>query len=277
MSDEDLKKPRRSYRPGVEGLEAMRLFSGLVTAPLAIPAEHGVLPDPVLDAEATHAIGSPIDSAAWDAALDQALRSEFFPLPESESGSSAALAEAPADAEAIRGGLSQLDRYLSRSWARAGLPPQKFDDCTQAVYLTLLKQLGRPGFDGLMAAVGILGIREVFSRDREEGATFFRAIDATKKRAQRERTLRSLDDGLDAPPSESRDRDACEDLDEAIDLALTPREAELIRATLAGETPAEIADRWGVAPKTVSNEKTRAFQKLRSFLSSSDSLSELAS
>jgi DNA-binding CsgD family transcriptional regulator len=30
-----------------------------------------------------------------------------------------------------------------------------------------------------------------------------------------------------------------------------------------GKTPAEIADQWGVAPKTVSNEKTRVLQKLR--------------
>ena len=30
-----------------------------------------------------------------------------------------------------------------------------------------------------------------------------------------------------------------------------------------GKTPAEIASQWGVAPKTVSNEKTRVIQKLR--------------
>ena len=32
------------------------------------------------------------------------------------------------------------------------------------------------------------------------------------------------------------------------------------------QTPAEIALQWGVAPKTVSNEKTRAIQKLREAL-----------
>ena len=55
-------------------------------------------------------------------------------------------------------------------------------------------------------------------------------------------------------------------LHEAIDQSLTPREAALIHATLEGETPAEIAARWGVAPKTVSNEKCRAIQKLREAL-----------
>jgi DNA-binding CsgD family transcriptional regulator len=35
---------------------------------------------------------------------------------------------------------------------------------------------------------------------------------------------------------------------------------------LQGKTPAEIAQQWGVAPKTVSNEKTRVIQKLRDAL-----------
>ena len=33
-----------------------------------------------------------------------------------------------------------------------------------------------------------------------------------------------------------------------------------------GKTPAEIALHWGVAPKTISNEKTRVIQKLRDVL-----------
>jgi DNA-binding CsgD family transcriptional regulator len=40
----------------------------------------------------------------------------------------------------------------------------------------------------------------------------------------------------------------------------------VIQETLQGRSPAEIAAQWGIAPKTVSNEKTRAFQKLRDFL-----------
>ena len=55
-------------------------------------------------------------------------------------------------------------------------------------------------------------------------------------------------------------------LQEAILSSLSPREAALIQATLQGETPAEIAQQWGIAPKTVSNEKTRALQKLREVL-----------
>ena len=261
VSDEVQRKPRRSYQPGVEGLEALRLLSSLVASPLAVPAEHEPLPSSHFDAPPV--LESTVDSDAWDAALAEAFGSDFLG---SEQSAESVAVEDGSNAEGIRGGLSQLDRYLARTWSRAGLPPQKHDDCTQAVYVTLLKQLGRPGFDELMVAVGVLGIREVFSRERDEGTVFFRAIDATKKRAQRERKLRSLDDGPDDPSASFREQAWVDDLDEAIDRALNAREAELIRATLAGETPAEIAERWGVAPKTVSNEKSRAFQKLRSFL-----------
>ena len=55
-------------------------------------------------------------------------------------------------------------------------------------------------------------------------------------------------------------------LREAIAQSLNPREAALINATLNGETPAGIASQWGVAPKTISNEKTRVIQKLRTVL-----------
>jgi len=88
-----------------------------------------------------------------------------------------------------------------------------------------------------------------------------------KKRAQRERVHQSLD-AVDVPvPSGNSETRAWRDaLREAIDRSLSPREASLINDTLMGKTPAEIALHWGVAPKTVSNEKTRVLQKLRDVL-----------
>ena len=53
------------------------------------------------------------------------------------------------------------------------------------------------------------------------------------------------------------------ELHEAVARVLGPRDAALVDAILAGETPAEIAKRWGIAAKTVSNEKTRVLHKLR--------------
>ena len=89
-----------------------------------------------------------------------------------------------------------------------------------------------------------------------------------KKRAQRERVHQSLE-SVDVPAASRNQaagaarRDA---LQEAIEHTLSPREAALIQDTLMGKTPAEIANQWGVAPKTVSNEKSRVLQKLRDAL-----------
>jgi RNA polymerase sigma factor (sigma-70 family) len=197
----------------------------------------------------------------WDAAL---LRSQVADL----IGPSALSSTTTADADAIVSGLAQLDRYLGRAWSRAGIAPQQHDDCTQAVYTTLLQSLGRDRFDGLLGEIGEFGIRDVLSRETAEGPDFFRAIDTVKKRAQREKTFVPID-SLDVPdvsaatPGQSDWRGA---LQEAIAQSLNPREAALIHATIQGETPAEIAQKWGVAPKTVSNEKSRALQKLRDAL-----------
>jgi RNA polymerase sigma factor (sigma-70 family) len=97
---------------------------------------------------------------------------------------------------------------------------------------------------------------------------FFRAVDMVKKQAQRQRVYQSLE-SVDMP-SASRNQDSGtaqrEALQEAIKHTLSPREAALIQDTLLGKTPSEIADQWGVTPKTVSNEKSRVLQKLRDAL-----------
>jgi DNA-binding NarL/FixJ family response regulator len=144
---------------------------------------------------------------------------------------------------------------------------QIHEDCSQAVFTTLLQQLGRSRFDALVSDVGHSGIKDVFSRETNEGLDFFRAVDMVKKRAQRERVFQPLD-AVDIPASSSNSETKAwhEALREAIDQSLSPREASLINDTLMGKTPAEIALHWGVAPKTISNEKTRVLQKLRDVL-----------
>jgi RNA polymerase sigma factor (sigma-70 family) len=201
-----------------------------------------------------------LSEAAWDAALDSAHLSDLL-APDDQ----------PSEAE-IASGLSQLNRYLSRAWFRGGIAVQLQDDCTQAVFETLLQNMGRPGFDRLAGEVGRHGVREVLNRDTADGPDFFRAVDMVKKRAQRERSHQPLDErvaelaavsGTDGASESATWRGA---LNDAIDHHLNAREASLIRDTLLGKSPAEIASSWGVAPKTVSNEKTRAIHKLREAL-----------
>jgi RNA polymerase sigma factor (sigma-70 family) len=249
------ERSKRSYRPRVEGLEPLRLLASAASLPMGVP----IAIDP--STVGVESGSGMICSDAWDAAL---LRSQVADL----LGPSASSSTSTADADAIVSGLGQLDRYLNRAWYRAGIAPQQHDDCTQAVYTTLLQSLGRDRFDGLLTDIGQSGIRDVLSRETPEGPDFFRAIDTVKKRAQREKTFQPIDavdvaDASIASPGQADWRGA---LQEAIEHSLNPREAALIQATIQGETPAEIAQRWGVAPKTVSNEKSRALQKLRDAL-----------
>jgi DNA-binding CsgD family transcriptional regulator len=248
-------------------MEAVRLLSSGPTAHVAgIAAEHNLIHDiptgllPVLTDQPA------VSSATWDAALVQTRLADLLAAPSSATapGSTSAVSSDPS---ALASGLAQLNKYLNRAWYRAGIPVQLHEDSSQAVYATLLQHLGRARFDSLVSDVGHFGIKEVFTRETNEGVAFFRAVDMVKKRAQRERAHQSLET-VESPTSSgaSDSHGWSEALREAIDLNLSPREASLINDTLMGKTPAEIALHWGVAPKTISNEKTRVLQKLRDVL-----------
>jgi len=263
---EGKQRTRRSYRPAVEAMEALRLLSSAAASFPGLAAEHNMLAE---HGDAAQPLLSDLPSVSgetWDAALSQthltALLSGVNPAFVSSSASTST-----SDAAALSSGLAQLNKYLSRAWYRAGIPAQMHDDCSQAVYTTMLQQLGRDQFDALISDVGQSGIKDVFSRETNEGLDFFRAVDMIKKRALRERAYQSLD-AVDVPAAaaNSETKAWSDALREAIDHSLSPREASLINQTLMGKTPAEIAQHWGVAPKTVSNEKTRVLQKLRDVL-----------
>ncbi len=268
-------RTRRDYRPTLEGLETLRpLSSGAQAHALtAVAADHHALDD--CPATVDDARLKAVTTATWDEALFQTQLAELLnPSAHSSSSSptapstSTAIVATDHDAVALASGLSQLNKYLSKTWYRAGIPAQLHDDSSQAVYAALLQNLGRNHFDTLVADVGHWGVKDVFNHDTAEGPAFFRAIDMVKKRAQRERIHQPLE-SVDVAGEDrylgtrANLRDA---LHEAIHHNLSPREAALIQDTLMGKTPAEIATQWGVAPKTVSNEKTRVLQKLRSAL-----------
>ena len=264
----------------MEGLEALRLLSSAVQAhPLpGMVVERDLLTDSVQESRTTgqETAASAISNAAWDAALGHTRLAELFSEPDSipvssglvANSSGAAPVPVQPDSAALTSGLTQLNKYLNRAWYRAGIPAQLHDDSSQAVYTTLLQNLGRQRFDALVGEVGNWGIREVFSRETSEGVSFFRAVDMVKKRAQREKAYQSLD-SVDVPTDPGGQQTSATlraALQDAIDQNLSPREAALINDTLMGKTPAEIALQWGVAPKTVSNEKSRVLQKLREAL-----------
>jgi DNA-directed RNA polymerase specialized sigma24 family protein len=268
-------KPSRSYRPTVEALEALRLLSDAAQAIPGLPLAHDVLTGP-------SSLGPDVETnGVWDEALTQAHIADILapflavptldpPAPSNVSVLTPAGTVSTPTQRDVASGIEQLNRYLSRAWSRAGVPQQLHDDSTQAVYVSLLQNLGSSRFESLLGDIGRNGVRDVLSRETPEGPDFFRAVDTVKKRAQREKTFQPLDtvDVAAADPGEDALGLWRGALQEAIDQTLTPREASLVYDTLKGMTPAEIAASWGVAPKTVSNEKTRALQKLRDALTS---------
>jgi RNA polymerase sigma factor (sigma-70 family) len=275
---EKKNRTQRRYSPSVERLEAVRLLSSATQAhPLtSLVAEHDVLSDPTGAVPHLADGAAAVSSATWDAALVQTELADILgpvagPTATASSPASATSPKvvtattATTDTQALESGLTQLNKYLSRAWYRAGISPQLHDDSTQAVYATLLQNLGRGSLDSLITDIGHSGIKDVFTRETSEGLAFFRAVDMVKKRAQRERIHQSLDSIDVAAPDTDQGESASHRvaLQEAIEKKLNPREAALIQDTLMGKTPAEIASQWGVAPKTVSNEKTRVLQKLR--------------
>ncbi len=267
MSDDRKKRASRGYRPGIEALEALRLLAGLSTFPLGAPISVDATASTVPGLADSHFT---TNDSAWDQALLDSRVADL--LGGNQAPTQTISTSTSVDTSAIESGISQLDRYLSRAWYRAGIAPQAHEDCTQAVYASLLNTLGRDRFTSLVGEIGTSGIREVLSKETADGPDFFRAIDTVKKRAQREKSYQPID-SVDIPDSSTTNNSSADirgALYEAINQSLNPREAELIHATLRGQTPAEIAQEWGVAPKTVSNEKSRAIQKLREVLVGAD-------
>lgn len=258
-------KRKRGYAPKLEALEALKLLDASTPALLPFPAEHDQLAlnlssaAPAAQPRHKDAAAPPVaDHLTWDTALGSPDLAHWRSQREGRE-----------QAEATSRGIDQLNRYLARTWNRAGIKAHQHEDCTQAVHASLLQLLERNRFDSMLSQISERGIPQVLNRESPLGPDFFRTVDMIKKRALRQKSHLALDDQLDMPAANGGDG-ASESwrgvLSEAIARSLEPREADLIRATLEGYTPAEIASRWGLAPKTVSNEKTRALQKLRSAL-----------
>jgi hypothetical protein len=212
----------------LEAAEALRLPSSASAGAVfpSLAAEH----DP--QADSGPATLTPVDdppavlNATWGAALVQAQPIEILSGVGPATANPARTTASTSDPAARASGLTQLNKYFSRAWYRAGIPVQMHEDSSQAVFTTLLQQLGRDRFDALVSDVGHSGIKGVFSRETKEGVDFFRAVDMVKKRAQRERPFQPID-VADAPgplcTSESRAwREA---LREAIDHSVAARPA----------------------------------------------------
>src|SRR5262249_4293458 len=141
--------------------------------------------------------------------------------------------------------VQDISRYCSVCWRNARLPVDSWGDCTQDVFQRLLERVPAGHWQQVFAAAG------------EERAEFLRAIDTVKKRVQRDRQRwgRMHDEPPDRHGADERAlRETREQLGQAIERTLSPRQQRIMERTCDGWSVAEIADEMGISPARISDE-----------------------
>lgn len=149
--------------------------------------------------------------------------------------------------------IQEISRYCTACWRNARLPVDRWGDCTQEVMRRLLERLEPTAWD------------QVLRRDGDEHKEFVRAIDAVKKRTQRERQRSPLlEDGIADTRVDRIEREDREALRHAAQM-LSPRQQDIVRMTCEGWSIADIAKEMTTTPERVSDEKYKAIHKLRAY------------
>lgn len=150
--------------------------------------------------------------------------------------------------------VEDISRYCTVCWRNARLPTDRWNDCTQEVLCRLLQTL-RP-----------TAWTQVLAREGEERREFLRAIDAVKKRTQRERRRSPLaPDALAdvrTPAHEAR-REQRDAVAHAARTLLSERQQRILEMTCQGWSIPDIASELGASAQRVSDEKYKAIHKLR--------------
>jgi DNA-directed RNA polymerase specialized sigma subunit len=147
--------------------------------------------------------------------------------------------------------IQDISRYCTACWRNARLPVDRWSDCTQEVLSRLLERLEPEAWENVLTS------------DSEERKEFIRAIDAVKKRTQRERHRAALfEDNIADPRHDARDdKDAVR---HAASQVLSSRQQSILRMICEGWSVADIANELATTPERVSDEKYKAIQRLRS-------------
>ncbi len=166
-----------------------------------------------------------------------------------------ALNPAPAPAGDIApGAINDISRYCTTCWRNAHVPADRWTDCTQEVFRRLLGSLPAEGWSRVLAAEGA---------ERRE---FLRAIDAVKKRTQREarRTTALVGAVADARDAAAHRRtDDRQAVDQAAANLLTLRQKHILNLSFDGWSVQDMAENLNLPAERVSDEKYKAIRKLR--------------
>lgn len=168
-----------------------------------------------------------------------------------------ALSGSPAQArqEFEPAALRDVSRYCVACWRNAGVPVDRWEDCTQEVLCRLMQRVPLKDWEQMLAGS---------DAERRE---FHRVIDLVKKRVRREKRAENLElypvadrRGM----SESNLRELRSEVWTAADRLLTSRQKDILTRSADGSSVAEIATELKLSPQRVSDEKYKAVRKLAS-------------
>lgn len=151
--------------------------------------------------------------------------------------------------------VTDISKYCQTCWRNARLPADRWQDCTQEVFVRLLERVDADKWCSVL-------VDDETSERRE----FLRAIDAVKKRTQRARKFSNLTpDIAERRPLNVSTRDDRDAFARAATEVLSPRQRRLLELTADGWTVPEIATELQTTVERISDEKYKAVKKLQHY------------
>jgi len=167
---------------------------------------------------------------------------------------SAMSASSATAAEISESTVNDISRYCTACWRNARLPMERWSDCTQEVLQRLLGTIPAAGWTRVLAG------------DSAERLEFLRAIDAVKKRSQRDGKRSRPLIGPVPDPRDVNERSHQDDraaVAQAAEDLLSPRQQQILQMSFEGWSVHDLARELQLPAERVSDEKYKAIRKLR--------------
>ena len=149
--------------------------------------------------------------------------------------------------------VTDISKYCQTCWRNARLPADRWQDCTQAVFVRLLERVEQDKWGTVLV-----------DSETAERREFLRAIDAVKKRTQRARKFSALSPELaERRPVSNSARDDREAVAKVAAEQLSARQKRILELTADGWPVPEIATELNTTVERVSDEKYKAIKKLQ--------------
>ena len=151
--------------------------------------------------------------------------------------------------------VQDISKYCQACWRNARLPADRWQDCTQEVFVRLLERIEAGKWDTVL--------KDDETSERRE---FIRAIDAVKKRTQRARKFTPLAPDAAEYRTENETRDDRDAVAKAAREVLSPRQRRILELTADGWAIPQIATELAAPVERISDEKYKAVRKLQHYL-----------